>query len=347
MHRRIVTSVAGAALVAAALVGPAMAQSPSTPAGVIPETLILGLVPSQEADQLVLDAQPVADHLTQTLGIPTQAFVPTSYAGLVTALGTGQAHIGFLAPFTLVQAADQFGATIILQSVRFGATTYHTQWFTSAPDVFCTTEVVVKTISSGGDAPQDVQVGFCNGTDAATVGPVAEDALAKLAPDTTVAFVSPSSASGYIFPAVQMLNAGVGTPPEAGQFFDPATGVTPTFAGGHDKAVISVCQGDTQVGVSFNDARTTGAALEACGTDMSGVVVFALSPEIPNDGVAVAGDLDPALKQRIADALIAYGHTEEGSAVLFSIYEISEFGPADVAAFEIVRQAGVQVGVPE
>ena len=49
---------------------------------------------------------------------------------------------------------------------------------------------------------------------------------------------------------------------------------------------------------------------------MSKTVVFALSPEIPNDGVAVAGDLDAGLKQRITDALLAYGETEEGSAVL-------------------------------
>lgn len=351
MNRRRYASVAAVAMMAAAVAAPAFAQSPSAATGSatpgrIPDHLVLGLVPSQEAGQLITDAQPLADYLTATLGIPTTAVVPTDYTGLVTAMGTGQADIGALAPFTLVQAADRFGATIILQSVRRGATTYHAQWFTNQPDTFCTGDVVVKTVQSGEDTPRDMQVGFCNGTDTATVGPLGDDAIAKLTKDTVVAFVDQASASGYIFPAVQMMNAGIGDKPAAGSFYDPSTGVTPLFAGGHDKTVISVCKDDAQVGVSFNDARTTPAAVEGCGTDMSGVVVFALSPEIPNDGVAVAGDLDAGLKQRIADALIAYGNTPEGSAVLNSIYEITSFAPADLPAFDIVRQAAEAIGAP-
>ena len=78
---------------------------------------------------------------------------------------------------------------------------------------------------------------------------------------------------------------------------------------------------------------------------MDQVVVFALSPEIPNDGVAVRGELPEELKQQIADALIAYAETEEGKEVLNSVYEIDEFAPADLEAFDIVRQAAEQLGI--
>lgn len=279
------------------------------------------------------NAQPLADYLTTALGIPVESLVPTDYTGLVVAMGTGQADIGAFGPFALIQAADESGADIILQSVRRGSTTYHSQWFTNKPETYCADAVVTTVAPSQEDTPQDVTLGFCNGTDTATVGPLGDEALAKVPAGSTVAFVEQASASGYIFPAVQLMNAGI----------DPVSDITPLFAGTHDATVAAVCKGDAEVGVSFNDARLLAAAVAACGTDMSNTVVFALSPEIPNDGVAVAGDLDAGLKQQIADALLAYGETEEGSAVLTSIYRISKFAPADLASLDIVREAAAKV----
>jgi phosphonate transport system substrate-binding protein len=327
------------ALVAAVLAAPTFAQSPSVGTsaapGRMPDKLILGLVPSSDANVLVTNAQPLADYLSQTLGIPVESFVPTDYAALVVAMGTGGADIGAFGPVALVQAADESGADIVLQSVRNGALTYHSQWMTSDPATYCTTEVVTTVASSQEDTPQDVTLGFCNGADTATAGPLGDDVLATLPAGTTVSFVEPSSASGYVFPAVQLANAGI----------DPMSAISPLFAGGHDASVAAVCKGDAPVGVSFNDARLLAASVAACGTDQSGNVVFALSPEIPNDGVALAGDLDAGLKEAITAALLAYGQTDEGSAVLQSIYRISQFAPADLASLDIARQAVEKLGL--
>lgn len=345
MNRRRFVSVAAVAALAAAIAGPAVAQSPSAATGRIPDKLILGLVPSSDANVLIESAQPLADYLTETLGIPTESLVPTDYTALVVAMGTGGADIGAFGPFALVQAADESGAEIVLQSVRNGAITYHTQWMTNDPATFCTTEVVTTTAAAQ-ETGEPITVSFCNGTDTAMTGPVGEDALARIPAGSTVSFVEQTSASGYIYPYVQLINAGVGDPgltPEGGT--PPTTEITALFAGGHDASVAAVCKGDAIAGVSFNDARLVPAAVAACGTDQSGNVVFALSPEIPNDGVALAGDLDPALKQRITDALLAYGQTEEGSAVLTSIYRISEFAPADLSSLEVVREAAAKLGL--
>lgn len=330
--RRPILSTLGAALMAATLVAPAAAQSPATSAepvmseapGMIPETLVLGLVPSREADVLIENAQPLADYLASTLGIAVESFVPTDYTGLVVAMQTGQAHIGAFGPFALVQAQDIAGADIILQSVRNGSATYHTQWMTNDPATYCMDEPVAD----------EAGLMYCNGTLEAAEGPIGEEALATIPEGTTVSFVEQSSASGYIFPVVQLMNAGI----------DPATGITPLFAGGHDNSVIAVCNGDATIGVSFDDAR--GILQDGDCDDLGNVVVFAYSNEIPNDGVAVAGDLDAGLQQAIADALIAYSATEEGKAVLDSVYEIDEFVPADIASFDIVREAAEKVGAP-
>jgi phosphonate transport system substrate-binding protein len=302
---------------------PAESQPEESAATEMPEELVLGLVPSREADVLVENAQPLAEYLTDELGIPVESFVPNDYTGLIAAMEAGQADIGAFGPFSLLQAQDEAGAEIILQSARDGSVTYHTQWMTNDPDTYCEDEP---------EANEDGLL-FCNGTLDAEEGPVGEEAIASIEPGTAISFVEQASASGYIFPAVQLLGAGL----------DPTTDIDPIFSGGHDNSVIAVCNGDAPIGVSFNDARTI--LEEGDCEDMDNVVVFALSPEIPNDGVAVRGDLPDDLKQQIADALIAYAETEEGKEVLDAVYEIDEFAPADLEAFDIVRQAADELGV--
>ncbi len=289
----------------------------------MPEQLVLGLVPSREADVLVENAQPLADYLSDELSIPVESFVPTDYTALVAAMEAGTADIGAFGPFSLLQAQTIAGADIILQSARDGKVTYHTQWMTNNPDAYCEDEP---------EANEDGLL-FCNGTLEAEEGPVGEDAIAQIPEGTAVSFVEQASASGYIFPAVQLIGAGI----------DPENGIEPIFSGGHDNSVIAVCNGDAEVGVAFDDARTI--LEEGDCESMDEVVVFAYSQEIPNDGVAVRGDLPEELKQQIADALIAYSETDEGKEVLDSVYEIDEFAPADLDAFEVVEQAAAELGI--
>ena len=295
-----------------------------------PDELVMGFVPSREAGQLVdsIDALTgvLAEGLSEESGkeIAVEGTVPSDYTGLVTAMETGNAHIGAFGPFSLLQARDRAGAEIILQSERFGSSTYHTQFFTNNPDAFCDDEPVVV----------DEETGWrnCNGTADADEGPVAEDKVGTVPEGTTVAFVEQSSASGYIFPALIFLNNGI----------DPENDIAPLFANGHDRSVIAVCNDQAEVGVSFDDAR--GAAETTCDL-AANVVVFAYGPEIPNDGWAVAGDLPDNLKESIKQILLDYAATEEGAAVLDDLYEISNLVEADLEAFAIVEDAAEQLGI--
>lgn len=318
--------VPAAILAATTLVGaPVVAQDD-------PEELVIGFVPSVEAGALVEDIQPLAEYLTEALGIPVEGFVSSDYAALVTAMETGQAHIAALPPFGLVQAVDRAGAEMILQSDRFGSTSYHTQFMTTDPDKYCSDEPVVNERSEGEEMLPYLN---CNGTarafDESPEGPIGVEALEAVEPGTAVSFVEQTSASGYIFPATIFATMGL----------DPETDLEPIFAGGHDASVIAVCNGQAEVGVSFDDARSD--AVTDCDVANT-VVVFAYGPEIPNDGLAVAGDLSEDLKASIKQALLDYAASEEGVAVLDSIYNITAFGEPNLESLQIIRDAVEQLG---
>lgn len=152
----IVAMVAGLA--------PVVAQD--EPAGDTPDRLVLGMVPSREADAIVDSLDPLAELLSQQLLIPVDTFVSTNYVGLVEAIGTGRVDIGMFGPAALVQAMDAYGAEVILATERQGSTTYRAQF-----NVRC---------DSGIESFEDLR-------------------------GRTIAFVDPGSASGYQFPYVSLM----------------------------------------------------------------------------------------------------------------------------------------------
>jgi phosphonate transport system substrate-binding protein len=263
--------------------------------------------------------------LAEELGIEVEALVPTDYAGVIVALESGQAQVaGGLGPRQMVQAEEQAGAQLILQSERFGSLLYVTQWFTNDPGTYCADEPV----------PDEEGYLFCNGVlDAAGPedGPIGADQLANVA-GQTVAFVDQGSTSGYAIPALQLVEAGV----------DPIEGIEALFAGGHDTAVQAVYDGDAAVGVSFNDARTE--LVEAVPDVGEQVVVFGWSGPIPNDGFAVAGDLPEDLVTAITEAFVAIAGTEEGAAVLGELYEIDNLVPVTSSDYDVIRDLETELG---
>lgn len=287
-----------------------------------PETLVVGLVPSQDVDQLVLDGEELAGLLGEQLDMPVEVIVTDSYNALVVAMQAGQAHVGMFGPIALVQAVDQAGAEAVLQSVRFGSSTYVTQWFTNDTDRFCTTDIVTD---------EDGYT-FCNGTDSADGGPVGQEALANITEDEIIAFVDEGSASGYYYPATQLQEVGL----------DPFNLSGAFFAGGHPNAVSAVARGEAAVGTSYNDARSN--VVEEIPTVGSDVTVFAWSTNIPNDGIAVGGDLPEDLKEAITAAFLAIADTEDGIAILNAIYNIDGLVPADLEALDAARQVEANFG---
>lgn len=291
----------------------------------VPEKLVLALVPSGDASRLVESVKPLTDYLTTALGIPVEGVISQNYAGAVEAMGADQAQIGMFAPLPMIQACQKYGAKIVLQSVRYGSSTYHSQFFTNNPDKYCTISPPVK--KEGKDYLN------CNGTADTKTGPVGLEALKNITAGTKVGLLDPGSSSGYIFPTLALINAGL----TAGKDYD----VVQLEA--HDQSVLAAYNGDVEVGVSFDEARDVVAKDKP---DVGQkVVVFAYTSEIPNDGIVVSGKLTGEWQDKITKTLEDYAHTDDGAKVLDAIYQINDLAPADPKALGTVAEAVAKLGL--
>ncbi|WP_426188525.1 phosphate/phosphite/phosphonate ABC transporter substrate-binding protein [Microbacterium sp. TWP3-1-2b2] len=312
--------VAAGALLALAGCSSATAEGDAAAPAADPESLVLALVPSQDQDGLVDTAAPLTDHLTEELGIEVTGVVSKDYQAAVEAMGAGQAQIGFLPSLQLWQANDMYDASVVLQTERNGNITYPAQFMTNNPDKYCDDEPVER----------DGML-FCNGADA-MAGPAGLDSIAKVK-GANVALLGPGSPAGYIYPVLALQEAGLDTDTDINQI--PVTA--------NDASVLAVYNGDAEVGFSFWDARSI--VVKDTPDVGQKVVVFALTEEIPNDGVALSSDLSPELQERITTALADFSDTEEGSKILESVYSITKLAPANPESLDVVARAAEALGL--
>lgn len=286
-----------------------------------PKELVLGLVPALEAEALVDNLEPLADYLSAELGVPVRSFVPQDYTGLVEALGAGRADIGMLPPFAAMLGQRRYDLEPILISTRRGETGYRTQWMTNDPSV-CETppQAVERVCETRVKGRQAVTRRFleCRGD----LGQVRGE---------SVAFVDPNSTSGYLFPAVQLMEMGM----------DPEQDVDGIFVGGHDAAALAVYGGDTRFGVAYEDARMM--LCDQYPDIGERAIVFNYAPMIPNDGVQVRPGLPDDLKQAIIDAFIKLTEEQadlpDDQKILWVLYEIDGFKRFEPGLYDPVRAA--------
>jgi phosphonate transport system substrate-binding protein len=321
-RKRLAIAGAAATVAALALAGCSTpTDSASEAPAADPTSLVLALVPSQDQGTLVDTAKPLTDMLTEKLGIPVTGVVSKDYQAAVEAMGAGQAQIGFLPSLQLWQASDMYGASVVLQTERNGNITYPAQFMTNNPDKYCDDTPVER----------DGKL-FCNGADALQ-GPAGLDSITKINKGTKVAVLGPGSPAGYIYPILALQEAGIDTDNDIQQI--PVTA--------NDASVLAVYNGDAEVGFSFWDARDI--VLKDKPDVGQKIVVFALSDEIPNDGVAVSKDLSKALQDKITQALEDYSNTDEGSKELTAIYSITKLAPADPKSLDVVARAAEKLGL--
>ncbi len=128
----------------------------------------------------------------------------------------------------------------------------------------------------------------------------------------TFCFVDPNSTSGYIIPRIVMKANGI----------DPDVDLKATQnAGSHDNVAIAVYKGDCDAGATFVDVRTDSKPIKENYPDMVDKVdVFYITDNIPNDGLQVAKDVDPALTKATVDGLLAISGDPGGKALLRKLY---------------------------
>ncbi|WP_100373593.1 phosphate/phosphite/phosphonate ABC transporter substrate-binding protein [Bacillus sp. FJAT-45037] len=134
----------------------------------MPDKLVMGFVPSQDSDKIADTVAPLADRLSEELGIEVEGRVLTNYTALVEAMGNDQVHIGFIPAFGYVLATERYdNVEAILKSVRHGSSTYRAQYTVRA--------------DSGIESIEDLE-------------------------GKVWAFPDNVSTSGYLFPAAQLMD---------------------------------------------------------------------------------------------------------------------------------------------
>lgn len=145
-------------------------------------------------------------------------------------------------------------------------------------------------------------------------------------------FVDPASTSGYILPqqVLQMNKVKL-----AEQF----------FAGKHDSVVVAVYQGRVDAGATYHMPAVNGEPQDARGllkTQYPDVyekirIVQTLGP-IPSDPLIFRKNFPSKIEESIVQALLKIGKTPEGSIILKTLYNVTEFEPATDADYEPLRK---------
>src|SRR4026208_1978850 len=89
------------------------------------QTLRVGFVPSEDAQQVMQNAQPIVEILRKKLGMEIQPFVATDYTGVVEALRVNKLDIAFLTPASYVLAKNEADIRVVLKSERKGVPYYY------------------------------------------------------------------------------------------------------------------------------------------------------------------------------------------------------------------------------
>lgn len=315
-----------------------------------PDKLVFGFVPSREAEELQDNVDVLAQILSDALDLEVEGIVSADYTALGAALGSGQAQIGALAPANYVLAARQFdNIELLAQSVRFGSSTYHAQYFTNDPSV-CGEGVEPVEGQYDYDANGNViyfepggapalQVGWnADGTreEGVSAGLVCPEPVdVSVVAGGRMAYGTESSTSGYIFPVLE-LNA---------RNLTDGVDYESFFSGSHDNSVLAVYNGEADFGVSFDDARRN---VRESNPDVGEkVIVFNITAPIANDVIAVDANLPDSLKDAIFQALADFIATDEGQIVMDTIYSWTDLTRADAmteASFDLIERAIDELG---
>ncbi len=276
--------------------------------------IVITFVPSGDTGKITKAGTAIADCLSQMTGLNFKIEVGTSFAASVEALGADKAQIGFLNTFSALLAKAKYGVEPALLVMR----KYNTNDIDPDKGLAGQLEPFYK-----GQFIAQVASGIKSFADLK---------------GKTFCFVDPNSTSGYIVPRIILKANGI----------DPDKDFKATQnAGSHNNVGIAVYKGDCDAGVTFIDVLTDAAAnLKAQYPDIADKVkAFAVTDQIPNDGVQFVKDIDPKLRDAAIAGLLAMVDDPGGNAVLRGLYTINGFQKVDPNFYDaftaVLQKAGV------
>jgi len=146
------------------------------------------------------------------------------------------------------------------------------------------------------------------------------------------AFVSPDSASGWLFALRRMQEAGL----------DPWKDLAEVrFLGSHAAVIEAVIRGESDLGATFDGALV---AARQGGWDTASLSLVALGGRVPFDAVVVSPEVPEDLANLFLGALAAIDTTTpEGRSILSVLPNYSGFVPTDDSFYDDVRRVAEEV----
>jgi phosphonate transport system substrate-binding protein len=252
--------------------------------------------PSVDAKKITTNAKELVDFLESETGYYFTTALPSSFVAVVEAFGTKRADIAAINTFSYLMANEKYGAEAKLRIVRDGGeTSYKGQFITG--------------VDSGIDSISQID-------------------------RRSIAFVDPSSTSGYILPKALLDRRGI-KPSET------------VFAMRHDNVVTMVYQKQVDAGATYYAPPhpETGEILDARMRVLQQfpdvekkIKIIGFTEDIPNDPWVFRKDMDEEMTEKIIDALLKYVGTEKGQKALYEIYDIVGLIPTKDSDYDVLRK---------
>lgn len=267
------------------------------PVSAAAQPLHLVLTPSQKPTDLLAAGEEFGHALGKLYGASIRVTVASDYAAVPEALRNRTADLAFVHPGGYVLASREAKARIVARNLWHGKST-----FTSR--IYVRRDGGIKTL---------------------------EQLRGK-----TMAFVDPTSTSGYIYPMVLLIQRGLVKDRDPKTFFREVM-----FAGAHDAAMRALLNGHVDAIASFDMAREQYLSDPA---EREKIIFVAETTPIPEAGIAARDGLSPETFARVRAALVQMRGPAYAS-LLKRMYDIDGFEPAEDRDYDPVRAAVELLGV--
>lgn len=252
------------------------------------EVITMGFVPLVDGDKLIESVEPLSEILTEKMGTKVEAFTASNYVGVVEGLGSGKVDFGIIPPFAYVLANKEFDSQVVLTSINDkGEAGYYS--------------VIMTRKDSGITDVKDLK-------------------------GKKIAFVDPSSTSGYLFPGAYLIENGI----------DIEKDIEYEYSGGHDKSLQMLLNKDVDAIATFEavDLRYQ----EEFPNAKEEVQTIAKTEMIPGISVTVSSKMDEETKQKLTETLENITEDPEAKKLLeelFGLYGFKKAGPED---YEVIKK---------
>ena len=259
------------------------------------KVLKLGVVPSSNSEKLVDDLSPFAKALGDKLGMKVEVFTASSYIGVIEGIGSGSVDFGLVPPFSAVLSNKQSNTKNLL----VGRSTSGTPGYFA--EVFVRKDSNIKSLA---------------------------DLKGK-----KIAFVDPSSASGYIYAGAMLKDAGI----------DLDKDIKYQFSGGHDKSLQLLLNKDVDAVASYeNVIRKYTKEFPTLKED---VTPIAKSELIPGVTVVASNNLDEETQKKIKQALLDIQNDKETIQILTNLFSITGFEEPNNDAYKAIVRISEKMNI--